>query len=187
MAARDPAYGQPRAAQRPVGLDRLHGIRRACRRVPARRWRPRRYQELIAPYDPDQDSSEHRPSTASLTSRARLSKSAPYARPRARMSTSARRPCESRPGRICRRPISRSRRFNRFRSTILRPCFGTMRPSRDLDPGAPATNTSRLGVVFRFPASSNRRISALLAMRAAAGSSSGLTRSGPATCRRPAR
>jgi hypothetical protein len=187
MAPRDAAESQPRSAYGTVALDRLDRISRACRHEPTTGRRPPRDRPLVQSDHADQQSSEHNPSTASLTSPASLSKSAAYATLRALIKTSPRTPISSRPGRTCRRPISRRRRFSLFLSTTRCPCFGTMRPRREREAGEAAKKTSRFGVLFRFPRSSKSRISEPSRMRASLGSRSPPADESSATCRPPSR
>ncbi len=81
-----------------------------------------------------------------------------------------------------RRPISRRRRFTRFRCTIECRCLGTMSPRRERETGEAAKKTSRCLVLFRFPRSSNSRISDPSRIRAPRGSASTRSEAVRPTC-----
>lgn len=184
VASQDPADGEPSTAPGPVGLDRLTRVLGTGRCVPTRRQRPRRNGPLVEPDHSDQDASEHSASTASPTSRASSSNPAPYAGCRARISTSAKQPAPSNPGSTRRRPISRSLRFTRFRSTMSCPSLPTIRPSRERETGEGAKKTSTVVVLFRFPRCRSARISWVRRIRTDRGRRSPGSGAGGITSRR---
>ena len=120
---------------------------------------PRRNCQPIKTNHRYQTLSEHHSSTAVLISDSRTVYSAPYADRFARTSKSAGAPPSPSAGSARRRPISRSRRFTRLRSTTLRPYLGTMSPSRDCKPGAGPKKISTCSFFSLFPCLSNSRIS----------------------------
>ena len=166
VAPKETAQTQPRAPRRAVHPDGLQRVRGARGVVPARRRRPWGYGRLVEPDQAGQELCDHIASTAPRTSPARSSNLVSYAFARARISTSATTPLAPSSGRTRRRPISRSLRLSRFRSTIPLPCFPTMTPSREKEAGEGAKKTSRLTVLLRFPRSRISRISLLRRMRA---------------------
>lgn len=169
VTSTDSSKGQPGAAGGPVNPDRLGGVSRTRGLKPTRRRDPRRNRRLVEADQTNQDSSEQNASTASFTSRASSSKVAAYALRLARIRTSPSQLFSSMCGRTDRRPISLSRLLSRFRSTIRRPCLGTITPSREKEAGEDMKKTSTLVVLFRFPRSNSARISVLRRIRALRG------------------
>lgn len=165
MTAQQPAEREPGTPPGAVARHSLLGIRRAGGREPARGRRPRGHRTPVEPDQSEEESGEHRLSVQSISWERSSSKAASYASPRARTRTSLLAPASSRRGSISTRPISRSRRFNRFRSTILRPWIGTITPRREWETGEAASKTSRWDVLSRFPRLRVRRISPALVIR----------------------
>ena len=96
------------------------------------------------------------PFTPARTSAASVSKLAVYASRRLRITTST----GGRTGSMAHRASSRSRRFNRLRSTLVCPCFGTISPTRGCGRGEATARNSRCSVRMRFPSRAMTRMSA---------------------------
>ena len=152
-----------------MALQGLNRVRRTTRRIPTARRGQRRDPHLVQTYEPDQDASDHVLSTNSTSSRRRSSNSASYASRLARTRRSTSTPRSLNLGSTSRRPISLSRRFNRFRSTIRWRCFGTTSPNRGCETGEASKTTSRWRVLDRFPLEKRPRMSEPVRMRTAGG------------------
>ncbi len=171
VASRKPADGQPTSVQRPVSLQRFHGVRRTARHESARRWQQGRQRDLITAHQKNQHPPHHSRSTPEtslspirVSSRRSSANVTRYATARARMMTSSG-PIR---GRISNRAISRNRRFSRFRATADSAYLGTMNPTRpspsprppECPRGEAIHRSSRLSVRIRFPSRVTRSISA---------------------------
>ncbi len=169
MAPRNASDRQPPSAEGAVRSHSFNGERRAGWSEAACSRGPRRDARLIQADHSNQESPDQNPSIALWTSLSRSSNPTPYAALRARINTSPGRPLSSKRGRTSVRTISLRRRLSRFRSTICRPCFGTITPNREREAGEDVKKTSINRVLFRFPRSNNARISLLCRMRALRG------------------
>ncbi len=170
VTTQHPADGEPAPAHRSEALERLGGVRRAGRREAAGRRRQRGDGPLVESDRSDEECLEQRSSVTSINSVRSWRKVVSYASRRARTSTSSATPAFRSRGSTSIRPNSRSRRFNLFRRTIVRPCLGTIRPNRQREAGEAAKKTSRCDVLLRFPRLSSPRISSVRRIRSPGGS-----------------
>jgi hypothetical protein len=165
MAAANSFHRQPATTPRTVPLDSLQCVCRAGRIVTTggrQQWRDRK---LVATNHCCQDPRHDRSAASSIRwarctppirSRRSSSKEAAYAFGCTRKTKST----ALTPGRMCKRTISRSRRFSRFRSVVGFPDLGTTIATRGCDRGEDNARTSRNLVRARFPSRITSRSSA---------------------------
>lgn len=165
VAAHDAPDREPPALQRAVLTQRILGVLRTSRSISTGRGQPRRQGTLIPVHQQYQEARDHFFSATASSSSRNCGKVAVYASLRARTSTSICTPYVRKRGNTSARRTSRSRRFSRFRSTELRLCLGTTRPTRGNAKGEVESKTSKWAVLLLFPFCNMARISRLLVMR----------------------
>lgn len=174
MATEDAANPHRRAANRAVLLERLDHVHRAARVEPALRREQRPDCDLVSAHkENEQRLHDRRPAlplspralAARSTSALRSSNELAYASRRARTRTSIAPIC----GRSRARTSSRSRRFNVFLATALKPNFATTTAARGAPVAEARCRMSRSCARTRTPERTRRSMSALRVMRRSRG------------------